>query len=58
MPRSCYNRPSVARVQSARVRSGARRPATLAGGAHVLVVLLDYWSVWLGGSYATAEGEA
>ena len=28
----------------------------LAGGAHVLVVLLDYWSVWLGGSYATAEG--
>jgi lysophospholipase L1-like esterase len=30
----------------------------LAGGAHVLVVLLDYWSVWLGGSYATAEGEA
>ena len=30
----------------------------LAGGAPVLVVLLDYWSVWLGGSYATAEGEA
>jgi len=30
----------------------------LAGGARVLVVLLDYWSVWLGGSYAAAEGEA
>ncbi|MCU7723054.1 SGNH/GDSL hydrolase family protein [Actinoplanes sp. KI2] len=30
----------------------------LTGGAHVVVVLLDYWSVWLGGSYAAAEGEA
>jgi lysophospholipase L1-like esterase len=25
---------------------------------HALVVLLDYWSVWLGGSYADAHGEA
>jgi lysophospholipase L1-like esterase len=24
----------------------------------VLVVLLDYWSVWLGGKYAAAKGEA
>jgi lysophospholipase L1-like esterase len=24
----------------------------------VLVVLLDYWSVWLGGTYAAAHGEA
>ena len=24
----------------------------------VLVVLLDYWSVWLGGQYAAAQGEA
>lgn len=28
----------------------------LAGGDHVAVVLLDYWSVWLGGRYATAQG--
>ncbi len=25
---------------------------------HVAVVLLDYWSVWLGGQYATAHGPA
>ncbi|BFU45720.1 hypothetical protein KRMM14A1004_39570 [Krasilnikovia sp. MM14-A1004] len=30
----------------------------LTGGAHVLIVLLDYWSVWLGGSYAAAQGDA
>jgi lysophospholipase L1-like esterase len=24
----------------------------------VLVVLLDYWSVWLGGTYAAAQGQA
>jgi lysophospholipase L1-like esterase len=34
------------------------RVRELAGGAPVLVVLLDYWSVWLGGSYAAAEGDA
>ena len=27
-------------------------------GHNVLVVLLDYWSVWLGGQYAEAEGPA
>ena len=27
-------------------------------GHEVLVVLLDYWSVWLGGQYAEAEGPA
>ena len=30
----------------------------LTAGRHVLVVLLDYWSVWLGGQYAAAQGEA
>ncbi len=30
----------------------------LTAGRHVLVVLLDYWSVWLGGSYAAAQGQA
>jgi lysophospholipase L1-like esterase len=30
----------------------------LTSGHRVLVVLLDYWSVWLGGKYAAAHGEA
>jgi acyl-CoA thioesterase I len=30
----------------------------LSSGHKVLVVLLDYWSVWLGGQYAAAKGEA
>jgi lysophospholipase L1-like esterase len=30
----------------------------LTSGHEVLVVLLDYWSVWLGGQYAAAKGEA
>ncbi len=34
-----------------RIRELATRP-------HVPVVLLDYWSVWLGGSYAEAKGPA
>jgi acyl-CoA thioesterase I len=25
---------------------------------HALIVLLDYWSVWLGGKYAAAKGDA
>jgi lysophospholipase L1-like esterase len=35
-----------------------RRVHELAAGHKVLVVLLDYWSVWLGGKYAAAKGEA
>ena len=31
---------------------------TLTAGHKVLVVLLDYWSVWLGGQYAAAQGDA
>jgi acyl-CoA thioesterase I len=34
------------------------RVRDLASGHKVLVVLLDYWSVWLGGQYASAHGEA
>jgi lysophospholipase L1-like esterase len=30
----------------------------LTAGHKVLVVLLDYWSIWLGGKYAQAKGEA
>jgi lysophospholipase L1-like esterase len=30
----------------------------LTKGRNVLVVLLDYWSVWLGGQYAEAKGAA
>ena len=30
----------------------------LTAGHKALVVLLDYWSVWLGGQYAAARGEA
>ena len=30
----------------------------LTSGHKVLVVLLDYWSVWLGGQYAAEQGEA
>ena len=30
----------------------------LTAGHSVAIVLLDYWSVWLGGDYATAEGSA
>ena len=34
------------------------RVRNLASGHKVLIVLLDYWSVWLGGQYAAARGEA
>jgi lysophospholipase L1-like esterase len=34
------------------------RVRDLTSGHEVLVVLLDYWSVWLGGQYAAAKGEA
>ncbi|HET9648989.1 MAG TPA: SGNH/GDSL hydrolase family protein [Microlunatus sp.] len=34
------------------------RVRELTHGHPVLVVLLDYWSVWLGGQYAEAKGPA
>ena len=33
------------------------RVCELTAGRQVLIVLLDYWSVWLGGAYAAAKGE-
>ena len=33
------------------------RVRALAAGHKPLVVLLDYWSVWLGGQYAVAQGK-
>jgi lysophospholipase L1-like esterase len=35
-----------------------RRVHELTAGHKALVVLLDYWSVWLGGQYAAAHGNA
>ncbi|MEV5572352.1 SGNH/GDSL hydrolase family protein [Spirillospora sp. NPDC052269] len=35
-----------------------RRVRELTAGRKVLVVLLDYWSVWLGGRYAEQQGPA
>jgi lysophospholipase L1-like esterase len=35
-----------------------RDARNLAAGRKVLVVLLDYWNVWLGGQYAAAKGNA
>jgi lysophospholipase L1-like esterase len=35
-----------------------RRVHEFTSNHKVLVVLLDYWSVWLGGQYATAQGDA
>ena len=38
---------------------GDRQPRPqIAARRHPLVVLLDYWSVWLGGKYAAARGDA
>jgi lysophospholipase L1-like esterase len=34
------------------------RVRALNRGRHLAIVLLDYWSVWLGGQYATAQGPA
>jgi lysophospholipase L1-like esterase len=35
-----------------------KRVKSLTAGHKSLIVLLDYWSVWLGGKYATAKGPA
>jgi acyl-CoA thioesterase I len=53
---SCYQPriPTIERNLAAIVR----RVRRLAVGRKPLVVLLDYWSVWLGGKYAAAHGEA
>jgi lysophospholipase L1-like esterase len=35
-----------------------RRVRELSSGHNALVVLLDYWSIWLGGKYAAEKGDA
>jgi acyl-CoA thioesterase-1 len=60
--RSCGTRPSCYAPRLPTVKTNlatiVSRVHKLAGNRHVLVVLLDYWSVWLGGQYAAARGGA
>ena len=53
---SCYQEALPAVEQNLRDIVGQVQALTQARGA--LVVLLDYWNVWLGGSYAQAQGPA
>ncbi len=53
---ACYQ-PAVPEVQK-NLTAIVARVHELAAGHPVLVVLLDYWSVWLGGQYAAAQGDA
>ncbi len=53
---SCYL-PAVPEVRTNLDAIVARLHA-LAAGRPVHVVLLDYWSVWLGGQYAREQGQA
>jgi lysophospholipase L1-like esterase len=51
---SCYE-PAIAQVE-ANLESIVHDIHQLRTGKQVGVVLLDYWSVWLGGQYAEAQG--
>jgi lysophospholipase L1-like esterase len=53
---ACYQ-PVVAAVQK-NLPTIVGRVRDLTAGHDVLVVLLDYWSVWLGGQSAAANGDA
>lgn len=52
----CYG-PLVAPMQK-NLAAIVSRVHELASGRKVLVVLLDYWSIWLGGTYARNKGDA
>jgi lysophospholipase L1-like esterase len=52
----CYA-PLVAPMQK-NLAAIVGRVHELASGHGVLVVLLDYWSIWLGGTYARDQGDA
>lgn len=52
----CYA-PRIPTIQE-NLAAIVRRVHDLTAGHKVLVVLLDYWSVWLGGQYAAARGDA
>jgi acyl-CoA thioesterase I len=51
----CYL-PGVATVEK-NLAAIVTRVRDLTSGHNALIVLLDYWSVWLGGKYAIAKGE-
>ena len=53
---SCYQ-PSVP-IMRKNLAAIMSRVHTLTAGRKVLIVLLDYWSIWLGGTYAAAMGAA
>jgi acyl-CoA thioesterase I len=52
----CYT-PEIPRMEQ-NLRTIVERAYELTAGHPSLVVLLDYWAVWLGGQYAQAKGEA
>jgi acyl-CoA thioesterase I len=51
----CYS-PGIATVEK-NLAAIVARVRDLTSGHKAIVVLLDYWSVWLGGTYAAAKGE-
>lgn len=53
---ACYQ-PAIAEL-GVNLRDIVDRVHELAAGHAVSVVLLDYWSVWLGGTYALEQGHA
>ncbi len=53
---ACYE-PTIPVVEK-NLAAIVARVHELTTGRRVLVVLLDYWSVWLGGQYAAAQGDA
>jgi lysophospholipase L1-like esterase len=53
---SCYQ-PDLSQAET-NISSIVSRIHQIDGRRHVAVFLLDYWSVWLGGQYATAQGPA
>jgi len=52
----CYT-PKIPTIEK-NLAAIVRRTRLLTAGHQHLVVLLDYWSVWLGGKYAAAKGDA
>jgi lysophospholipase L1-like esterase len=53
---SCYE--ADLHQDDANIAAIVSRVETLKGGRHVAVILLDYWSVWLGGQSARDHGDA
>lgn len=53
---SCYT-PTIPTIEK-NLAAIVERVKALTAGHKTLVVLLDYWSVWLGGQYAAARGDA